>query len=174
MGMAASTQASADFIEAELDSKGITSISRDEAFRAWDHVAKYDISHGVVLRSRILDAKEVLPMDILEEIAVRRSSTVEDAARTDVSTEDPGSAPAQEIIPASGPERNAYLVQKISLCVASVLQLPDISDVDPKVALPELGMDSVMTVALRKQLQVTLGVKVPPTLVWGHPTVCRI
>ena len=33
-----------DFISAELElvSKGITDVSRDEAFRAWEHLAKYD------------------------------------------------------------------------------------------------------------------------------------
>ncbi|ERF77015.1 6-methylsalicylic acid synthase [Endocarpon pusillum Z07020] len=172
MGMASST----DFIEAELESKGITSITRDEAFRAWDHVAKYDMSHGVVLRSRVLEPNEPLPMDILEEIAIRRSSAPSEGgannnaeAGTSVS-----SSSSKETIPPAGPERNAYLTTKISECVASVLDLPDVGDVDPKVALPELGMDSVMTVALRRQLQTSLGVKVPPTLVWGHPTVSHL
>jgi 6-methylsalicylic acid synthase len=175
LGMAASTQASADFIEAELDSKGITSISRDEAFRAWDYAAKYDISHGVVLRSRILEADEVLPMDILEEIAVRRSPPAGKTASTTASTTDASAVTsAKETVPAPGKERTEYLIGKISECVATVLQLSSVSDVDPKVALPELGMDSVMTVALRKQLQLSLGVKVPPTLVWGHPTVSHL
>lgn len=175
LGMAATSQASADFIEAELEGKGITSISRDEAFLAWNHAAKYDISHGVVLRSRTLEANEVLPMDILEEIAVRRSPPVEESVSTATSgTESSTATPAKGAVPAPGPERTAYLTGKISECVAMVLQLPDVSDIDPKVALPELGMDSVMTVALRKQLQLTLGVRVPPTLVWGHPTVSHL
>jgi 6-methylsalicylic acid synthase len=175
LGMAATTQASADFIEAELEGKGITSISRDEAFLAWDHVAKYDISHGVVLRSRTLEANEVLPMDILEEIAVRSSPPVGDTTFSTASNIEPSAAdPDHAAVPGAGPERTAYLTGKISECVATVLQLPDVSDVDPKIALPELGMDSVMTVALRKQLQLTLGVRVPPTLVWGHPTVSHL
>ena len=169
MGMASST----DFIEAELESKGITSITRDEAFRAWDHVAKYDISHGVVLRSRMLEANELLPMDILEEIAVRRSSpTAAEGASVDSGASSSSSSSQQ--VPPAGPERTAHLITKISECVATVLDLPDAGDVDPKVALPELGMDSVMTVALRNQLQKSLGVKVPPTLVWGHPTVSHL
>lgn len=170
MGMAAST----DFIEAELESKGITSISRDEAFQAWDHISKYDISHGVVLRSRVLDAGEILPMDILEDIAIRRSSS---SGAEGGKNEDGGSsssASSSHEVPAAGPERAAYLTTKISECVAAVLDLGDSDDVDPKAALPELGMDSVMTVALRKQLQTSLGVKVPPTLVWGHPTVSHL
>lgn len=77
-------------------------------------------------------------------------------------------------MPKSGPELNAYLAGKISQCVASVLRLASVDDVDPKVALSDLGMDSVMTVAFRRQLQQTLKINVPPTLVWGHPTVSHL
>ncbi|KAL8682429.1 MAG: hypothetical protein Q9224_006782 [Gallowayella concinna] len=166
LGMAATTKESEEFIEAELQSKGITSVTRDEAFRAWDHVAKYDIAHGVVLRSIALEADDILPMDILEDIVVRRAppAAVADAA----TAEGPASVDA---LPEKGPERVQYLMRKISECVASVLQLPSIEDVDPKAALADMGMDSVMTVSLRRGLQGALKVKVPPTLVWGHPTV---
>jgi len=68
MGMAAST----DFINAELEWKGITDVTKDEAFRAWEHLGKYDMDYGVVLRSRALDAEEPLPAPILADIAVRR------------------------------------------------------------------------------------------------------
>jgi 6-methylsalicylic acid synthase len=103
--------------------------------------------------------------------AAKKTNTTTSPKRSSPS---PAPAVAKETAPAPGPERIAYLVGKVSACVASVLQLPDVSDVDPKVALPELGMDSVMTVALRRQLQSALGVKVPPTLVWGHPTVSHL
>ncbi|KAL8797086.1 MAG: hypothetical protein Q9182_007256 [Xanthomendoza sp. 2 TL-2023] len=170
LGMAATTKESEDFIEAELQGKGITSVTRDEAFRAWDHVAKYDIAHGVVLRSIALDADDILPMDILEDIIVRRapSAAVADAA---ASAEGPAAATAGDALPEKGPARVEYLTRKISECVARVLQLPAVEDVDPKAALADMGMDSVMTVSLRRGLQGALKVKVPPTLVWGHPTV---
>jgi 6-methylsalicylic acid synthase len=173
LGMAASTPASEEFIEAELQSKGITSISRDEAFRAWNHVAKYDMSHGVVLRSLPLEADDILPMDILEDIVIRRAPAV--AAGSDAGA--PGASmgsSGSEKMPEPGPKRTEFLRARISECVASVLQLPSAEDVDPKAALSELGMDSVMTVALRRQLQQALKVKVPPTLVWGHPTVSHL
>ncbi|KAL8898910.1 MAG: hypothetical protein Q9207_006462 [Kuettlingeria erythrocarpa] len=166
LGMAATTPDSADFIEAELGSKGITSVTRDEAFSAWDHVAKYDTSHGVVLRSLVLDADEILPMDILEDIVVRRPPPASLSSSEPAVTNSPSTT-----LPGPGPERIAYLTTKISECVATVLQLPSAEDMDPKAALADMGMDSVMTVALRRDLQAGLKVKVPPTLVWGHPTV---
>tara|TARA_R110002033_G_scaffold168644_1_gene208579 strand:- start:345 stop:536 length:192 start_codon:yes stop_codon:yes gene_type:complete len=54
------------------------------------------------------------------------------------------------------------------------LQLAGAEDVDPKAASADLGMDSVMTVSFRKMLQQEFRVKVPPTLVWGHPTVSHL
>ena len=164
LGMAAST----DFIEAELESKGITSVTREDAFRAWDHVSKYDMSHAVILRSRVFDTDEPLPMQILQDIAPRRHH------QHDANASGAGQGSAIESLPPAGVARNSYLQSQISECVAAVLQLPSREDVDAKIALPELGMDSVMTVAFRRQLQQRLKVKVPPTLVWGHPTVSHL
>ena len=71
----------------------------------------------------------------------------------------------------SGPELKACLDTKIRECVDSVLQLSGIDDVDSRAALADLGVYSVMTVTLRKRLQSSLKIKVPPTLTWSHPTV---
>ncbi|KAI4122121.1 MAG: hypothetical protein LQ338_005990 [Usnochroma carphineum] len=168
LGMAATTPDSANFIEAELGSKGIASVSRDDAFRAWDYVASYDVSQGVVLRSLVLGAEDILPHDILEDIVVRRAPPSATATLDVTPNVD---RTAVDRLPEPGPKRVEYLTNKISECVAGVLQLPSVEDVDPKAALADLGMDSVMTVALRRGLQGSLKVKVPPTLVWGCPTV---
>ncbi len=162
LGMAAST----DFINAELESKGITDVTRDEAFRAWEHVAKFDTDHAVVLRSLAFDENEPLPVPILTDIAVRRAGT---AAGAGPAAE--GGAGSDSTTNMSGPELKAHLDTKIRECVMSVLQLSSIDDVDSRAALADLGVDSVMTVTLRKKLQSSLKVKVPPTLTWSHPTV---
>ena len=163
LGMAAST----DFINAELESKGITDVTRDEAFRAWEHAAKCDTDHAVVLRSLAFDENEPLPVPILNDIAVRRAGT---ASATMTSPAD-GAAGSDDTTHMSGPELKAHLDTKIRECVVSVLQLSGIDEVDPRAALADLGVDSVMTVTLRKRLQSSLKVKVPPTLMWSHPTV---
>ncbi len=161
MGMAAST----DFINAELESIGITDITRDEAFRAWSHAARYDLDHAVVLRSRAFDEGEILPVPILNDIAVRRPSE-----NNSTSQAAGPAASGGEGAPLSGPQLRTYLDTKIRESVASVLQFSS-DEVDSKVALSDLGIDSVMTVSLRKGLQQKLRVKVPPTLTWSHPTV---
>lgn len=161
MGMAASTE----FINAELASKGITDITRDEAFRAWVHISQYSTSQVAVLRSLVFEAEEPLPSPMLVDIAVRKA--------VDAAASRSPPAPKTEI-PTSIPERKAYLDLRIRECVAQILQLGDSSEVDSKVPLSNLGVDSVMTVSLRVQLQKALGVKVPPTLVWSFPTVAHL
>ncbi|KAH6695965.1 polyketide syntase 2 [Leptodontidium sp. MPI-SDFR-AT-0119] len=161
-----------EFVEAEVESRGFTSVTKSEAFAAWNEVAKRDVSHAVVLRSRLLDVNEPLPSPILEDIAVRKAPAAGSPATNPTSEGDKSSSGGAAI--PKGPERIPILTEKIAGCVASVLQLAGAEDVDPKAALADLGMDSVMTVAFRKLLQQELKVKVPPTLVWGHPTVSHL
>jgi 6-methylsalicylic acid synthase len=163
LGMGAST----DFINAELASKGITDVTRDEAFAAWQHLAKYDMDHGAVLRSRAFEDGEPVPVSILNDIAVRRVGAL--SGTTQRATSSNGS----DAVPTSGPELKAYLDEKIRGCVAKVLQMTA-EDVDSKAALADLGVDSVMTVTLCRQLQQTLKITVPPTLTWSHPTVSHL
>ena len=169
MGLAAVSPDVDEFIEAELENKHLTSMNKDEAFRAWDHVAKFDVSHCVVMRFLPIEANEKAPMPIMDDVIERRAPVASEGGSGGAPT-----ATSGEVVPPPGPERNAFLTSAISDCVASVLQLSSGSDVDPKAALPDLGMDSVMTVTLRRQLQSKLNVKVPPTLVWGHPTVSHL
>ena len=163
MGMAAST----DFISAELESKGITDVSCDEAFRAWEHLAKYDTDQGVVLRSRTLEADEPLPAPVLADIATRRRAEGSGGGSGEQSQ-------AAKERPQSGPELLEYLDVAIRTCVAQCLQLSSPDDVSPRAALSDLGVDSVMGVALRTQLQKKLGVKMPPTLMWSLPTASHL
>ncbi|KAF3480835.1 6-methylsalicylic acid synthase [Arthroderma uncinatum] len=158
-----------DFVAAELESKGITDVTRHDAFQAWLYLAQYNIDHGVVLRSRTFDEGEPLPTPILNDIAIRRARG---HASPHNSTESDSPAPGsgRNGVPSSGPELKMYLDEQIRGCVSDVLHLPA-ADVDSKVALSDLGLDSVMNTALRRQLQRTLKVNVPPTLVWSYPTV---
>lgn len=161
-GMAAST----DFIAAELEGKGITDISVDEGFRAWEHVGRYDVDHTVVLRSLAFEEGEPLPSPILEHIVVRKSSSVGSTQEGGANAEEvDGGMPAR-----GGPELKAWLNTQIRDIIIGVLMLSGGGEVDLRAAIADLGVDSVVTVTLRRKLQATLKVKVPPTLLWSHPT----
>ncbi|KAK0609813.1 6-methylsalicylic acid synthase [Lasiodiplodia hormozganensis] len=167
LGMATST----DFLTVELNSKGITDITRDEGFRAWEHVAKFDVAHSVITRARPLEVGEPAPIPLVEEIAPRRVTNI-GAAAAAAAEEKKGDAEAR---PKDGPELKAWLSVKIRECIGAVLMMNDIEDIDPRAAVSDLGVDSVMTVALRQKLQAAMApVKVPPTLTWNHPTVVHL
>ena len=102
--------ASTDFINDELESKGITDITRDDAFHAWEGVAKCDTDHAVILRSLIFDVHEPLPVPILHYIARRRASTT--VAKTSSAAAD-GAAGSESLTHMSGPELKACLDSKI-------------------------------------------------------------
>ncbi|KAK8005623.1 hypothetical protein PG990_011660 [Apiospora arundinis] len=160
LGMAAST----DFINAELRSKGITDITVEEGFRAWEHLSKYDTDHGVVLRSLAFEADEELPVPVLGDIAVRKAAPAAEAGAAATS------GPAADSIPAGGPELKDWLDKKVREVISNVLMLGGADEVDGRAAIADLGVDSVLTVTLRQKLQSSLKVKVPPTLTWSHPT----
>ncbi|EFR05306.1 6-methylsalicylic acid synthase [Nannizzia gypsea CBS 118893] len=156
-----------DFVAAELESKGITDVTGHDAFQAWLYLIQFNTDHGVVLRSRSFEDGEPLPSPLLNDIAIRRARSIAGAPNA---TEGGPLAGASNKIPSSGPELKSYIDEQIRECVASVLHLPS-KDVDSRVALADLGLDSVMNTALRRQLQRTFKVNVPPTLVWSYPTI---
>lgn len=158
LGMAAG---GADFLNAEMDLRKITDVTRDEAFQAWEHIAKYDTDHAVIVRALPHDEDEPVSLPILTDIIVRRQR--EAAAPTNDTPKEDGS------IPQSGPELKAYLAKQIATCVSQTLSVPAES-VDLHMALPEMGVDSIMAVQLRKKLQQALKVKITPTLIWSQPT----
>lgn len=167
LGMAASTR----YIDAELAARGIADVSKEAAFRAWEQIAaREDITdHAVVLRALPPDGSGILPHHILADI-VPRLSSFHPSLPANSSAVSASASESVEPEPTSGPALEAYLLNKVTHCVAQTLGLDD-ETIDPHTALSELGMDSVMTVELRGQLQRALGVKVGPTLVWTCPTV---
>ncbi|KAK2600013.1 hypothetical protein QQS21_005247 [Conoideocrella luteorostrata] len=165
MGMGSSS----DFIGSELENKGITDITRDEAFEAWRHVSKYDTDHGVVLRSLTFNQGDALPSAIIRDIAPRRSEACS-SNHSNTSGSPGGDLP---VVPETPRNKSTYLDQTIRHCLAHVLHMAA-DDIDSKAALSDIGVDSVMAVSLRRQLQQTLKVNVPPTLTWSRPTVSHL
>ncbi len=160
LGMAASTE----YINAELNARGITDITPPEAFMAWEKAMALGTDHAVVLRTLELDADEPSPHPILNDIITRRRPTVGAASDSETSTKETAGAPK------SGPELKEWLTHIITSCVATTMGTAE-SSIDVRTALSEMGMDSVMTVLFRSELQGKLKVKVAPTLIWKCPTI---
>ncbi|HEY3919473.1 MAG TPA: SDR family NAD(P)-dependent oxidoreductase [Stellaceae bacterium] len=68
----------------------------------------------------------------------------------------------------------ALLTRHVSDTVARVLGFPHGSDLDTRLGLFQMGMDSLTAVELRSRLQASLGCELPSTLVFRYPTVDEI
>jgi 6-methylsalicylic acid synthase len=164
MGLAADSE----FLTVELDSKGITDITPEEAFQAWEYVDKFDTDHAVITRLRALESNEAAPIPLVSDIAPRNPRPATKALDSTLpATPSAGSASS---LPTSLPELQDYMSTKIRQAIASVLHITDIEDIDPRTPVADMGVDSVMTVSLTRELQRGVGdllnAKVPPTLTW--------
>jgi 6-methylsalicylic acid synthase len=164
LGMATAT----NFLTIELESKGITHITRDKAFRAWQYVSKYNVDHAVVTRSLAFEEGEQNPCALLEEIVIRKPR-----AQNSSALEEPSQISASAR-PATTTDVKAWVEVKITNCVASVLKIANVEEIDTRVPLSGYGIDSVMTIGLRKELQSSLQVKVPQALMWNYPTIAAM
>ncbi|MGP2438642.1 SDR family NAD(P)-dependent oxidoreductase [Streptomyces sp. JW3] len=72
------------------------------------------------------------------------------------------------------PERRQHLLQpQVVDHIAAVLRL-DTDRFDADTSLVTLGLDSLMAIALRNRLQRELGLDIPTTVMWTHPTATAL
>ncbi|MES9511418.1 acyltransferase domain-containing protein [Streptomyces sp. NPDC000609] len=153
---------SSEVIDGELAARGTGDITAAEAFGAWDAAGRQGLGHAAVFRT--------LPA----APGVVRPPLLADLTPPEPDTGGPGAA--EQVLPwaALAPdERPAYFVGQVREQAAQEMRLPaDQLDIDRP--LVELGLDSIMTVAIRLRLQKRLGMPLPSTLLWKHPTVAAI
>ncbi|AKT41315.1 type I polyketide synthase [Chondromyces crocatus] len=76
---------------------------------------------------------------------------------------------------ADGPEaRMTRLIEHTRRLVTETLQLEEPAAFDLDQGFFQLGMDSIMSVQIRKRLEADLGRRLPPTLAFDHPSVRRL
>lgn len=153
------------FLTVELQSKGVTDITRDEAFKAWEYVGGFDVDHAVITRVLPLDMGQLAPIPLIEDAAPRRAISCTPRAAIP-ETKQPGR-------PKDEGDLRRWLKVRIQNCLGGILKMDssDWEDIDAKTELSDLGVNSVTTVVLRQRFQQEFGVKVPATLTWKHPTV---
>lgn len=143
-----------EFVAAQLEALGMGTVGADDAMRALDLAMRDDDPNVVVLP--LLPSAAAVP--ILADVAPADE------------TVDEGPAPSRM---ASGEVDPEWLGAQVLAAVAAQLGLAE-SDVDPDLPLVELGVDSIMTVRLRRQLEKQTGLTLPPTLLWEHPTAAAV
>lgn len=137
------------FVAVQLQGLGMGTVSADEAMRALDLAMRLDDANVVVL--------PVLP----DAAAVPMLAGVAPSA-----ADEPASAAVGDIVARD----TQWVAEQVLEAVAAELGLST-DGVDRRLPLIEIGVDSIMTVALRRQLEKQTGLTLPPTLLWEHPTV---
>ena len=94
------------------------------------------------------------------------------AALLDDESQDTTAGPAlvQELRRTAPALRRERLLEICRITAGGVLRVPP-ADLDTSVPFNGLGFDSLMGLELCKRLESQLGVAVPPTVVWRHPTL---
>lgn len=141
------------FVAAQLEALGMGTVATDDAMRALDLAMCDDHPNVVVLP--VLPAATAVP--ILADIAPDAD-------------DDPN---GDQSAPATRDLDQEALAQLVLSAVASQLGRSG-SDVDPDAPLVELGVDSIMTVRLRRHLEKQTSLSLPPTLLWEHPTASAV
>ncbi|MFN6554320.1 beta-ketoacyl synthase N-terminal-like domain-containing protein [Mycolicibacterium septicum] len=142
-----------EFVAAQLDALGMGTVGADDAISALDLAMREDAANIVVLP--VLPAAAAVP--ILADVAPEDEP--DDAS-------EPSSSSTGEYDP-------DQLAAHVLSAVASQLGLAE-ADVNVDLPLVELGVDSIMTVRLRRQLEKQTGLSLPPTLLWEHPTAAAV
>ncbi|MFE5770468.1 type I polyketide synthase [Streptomyces sp. NPDC056485] len=152
--------ASSEFIAAELAAFGHAEISSLEALRSWEYAERYGAAHYAVFRLVATDGgPRRIPLTAELE-AVADASEDAEAQGRDWSRLSP-----QELID--------LLVEEVCGEVAREIKL-DSEEIGVQRPLLEMGMDSVMTVVVRRRLERRFRLTLPATLLWNRPTVTAI
>ncbi|WUI00907.1 type I polyketide synthase [Spirillospora sp. NBC_00431] len=150
-----------EVVDLELAARGVGDISAEEAFGAWDLALRHGPGYYPVLRTLPLGPGAELP-----------------AVLAEVPAEEPADAPS----PAGDPGRFAelpperlqeLLLEEVGGQIATEMRLAA-DDLDPRRSLTEQGLDSVMTLVIRRRLEKRFGQSLPSTLLWHQPTVTAI
>ncbi|GIF16434.1 type I polyketide synthase [Actinoplanes teichomyceticus] len=143
----------------EANARGLDAVSVPEALRCWAFADRYASPYQAVLRVLPTPGARV-PM--LRELDATRNESTPDNG--------PQAVDWTALTPDELRERVAIAVGEQ---VAAELNLAA-GDVDVRRPLVELGVDSVMTVALRVRLQRTFGLDLPPNILWSRPHIAAL
>ncbi|MFD1540991.1 type I polyketide synthase [Nonomuraea guangzhouensis] len=84
-----------------------------------------------------------------------------------------GVRPAESIADLGPAELRAFLLEEVSAQIAQEMRLAP-ADLSPHRPLVEQGLDSVLTVVVRRRLEKRFRCSLPTTLLWRQPTVAAV
>jgi 6-methylsalicylic acid synthase len=155
-----------EVVDMELRARGVTDISAGEAFGAWDLAAAHGGGYYAVLGITGLTAGMQRP-PLLGELPA-------DGAGDGAGAPGAAGAAGPEGLADLAPEElRELLLSEVAAQVATEMKLP-VHELDPRRSLAEQGLDSVMTIVIRRRLEKRFARSLPATLLWHQPTVTAI
>ncbi|GFJ80766.1 phthiocerol synthesis polyketide synthase type I PpsA [Phytohabitans houttuyneae] len=147
-------------VDAELRARGVGDIAAAEAFAAWDLAARHGGGHYPVLRT-LPPEPGVQRLPLLDALPVERDEQPD------------GGGGAAEFAGLPEEQLRDRVRDEVGGQIAGEMRLPAQS-LDPRRSLVEQGLDSVMTLLIRRRLERRFGHPLPATLLWHQPTVVAI
>ncbi len=129
----------------ELERLGSRPISAEEAFAAWDHLARYDVAQAVMAPLPSADG----PAD----------------------TEPKATSPAWAEMPAEDVVRE--MQAGLRAILARELQMPE-AELELDRPFAELGMNSVMAMSVRRDTEQFVGIELSATMLFNYPTIVAL
>jgi acyl transferase domain-containing protein/NADPH:quinone reductase-like Zn-dependent oxidoreductase/short-subunit dehydrogenase/acyl carrier protein len=144
---------------------GMTPLAPAEALKALEHLVGGDRPHTTVMRLNWQTFLQT-PYDspFFDEVRPNNAAV---------------QAPAEEqlrarLSAASAQESRQIIERAVRDAVARVLGIKKPDTIDRDMALLQMGMDSLMAVELRTQLEAAVGERLQPALVFQHPSVAAV
>jgi phthiocerol/phenolphthiocerol synthesis type-I polyketide synthase A len=137
----------AEIVAHELERQGSRPVAPDEAFAAWEYVDSYDIAQALMA-----------PMLSFDQTA---------------SAAQPMSTPVRAWSQMTADDLLRELEMGLRTILARELRLPE-EELDVDRPFAEAGLESVMAMSIRREVEALLGIEVSATMLWNHPTVASL
>ncbi|MHA0287373.1 type I polyketide synthase [Mycobacterium sp. C3-094] len=137
----------AQVVVSELERVGSRPVAAGEAFAAWDHVTRFDI----------------------DQVVMAPMSSAHDAAAVTGDAHRP-SAPTRNWAALDRDELLDELRDGLRGILATELRLPE-NDVLTDRPFAEMGLNSVMAMSIRREIEKLVGLELSATMLFNHPTI---
>ncbi|MCB0950688.1 MAG: acyltransferase domain-containing protein, partial [Mycobacterium sp.] len=137
----------AQVVISELERVGSRPVAAAEAFAAWDFVTRFDVDQVVMA-----------PM----QSAADAAAVTRDAHRS--------AAPTRDWTAMAPDELRTELEAGMRAILAAELRLPE-SDVHTDRPFAEMGLNSVMAMSIRREVEKLVGLELSATMLFNHPTI---
>jgi NAD(P)-dependent dehydrogenase (short-subunit alcohol dehydrogenase family) len=157
----------------QLAGAGIYTLFPEPALQALQDVWSCQRSTAVIARVDWRRFKEVVAASARVEQLLEQIESVSSREQAEHAT--PSAAVwLRRIAEAAAEERHWILEQYLAGELAQVLGADTNMQIEPDRGFFELGMDSLMSVSLKKRLERGLGIHLPATLAFDYPTLTRL